>query len=1052
MGNRLSDDSKKVVDPDFFLLRTPLMPLEIAYDFLESIRNRKQPILEYLKEHATINIVLEALYIASPDLYDQFMRYIKGEPLKKRALVKLEDGLYKYFVRMCTRCTPFGLFAMCTHGEFSDRTALPSDVDALSRYCRLDMGVLFNVYAFLLTTDGIRENSCYYPNSSLYRIGKFFRYAESKLNDTGRRTYNIVKLPLTRELALLIKASEKGKAYPELIGLLTSLGHDISESTAYINELIDSQVLISELYPNITGASYFDRIIALLSLKPISQHGIIEDLKKIQLLLHKIDLEEDKIAIYKNIYTILDHYVPEIKEKNLLQIDTYRNFKEPPILHIGIKSEILEAIGVLNKLNPFDEQHLRINQFKKRFEERYEQRMIPLSEALDVELGLNYKNTFTETYPQPASPAYGHASHYKMNKFLRWVKNGTPFIIEDEELSKFNTPLNLPASFSSLISVNANEGNYEVFLKSISGPSGANLLGRFSYMNQELQENVRDICQLEEACDPNAVYAEITHLSQDRTGNILARPVLRDYEIPYLSFSTLPPGYQIPINDLYLFLRKGRFILYSKKLKKEIIPRLSTAHNFSIGLPIYNLLCDLQYQDSNATIFWNWETLSNQPHLPRVKYKNVILAAESWNLQKDDFLQLDETVGGPGAQGIMHSFASLNQEKYQLPQFVILLESDNELLLDLQNEVSVRYLIKHLKKHGNSKLKEFIWADARDKGKAAGIYCNEFSIPFINKNAAPGNKRTNDFAPPSISKKAQRTFLPGMQWLYFKIYTSPDTADHLLSTAIYPVIKYLLKENIIGQWFFIRYADPKPHLRIRLHLSKTEYCGQAIQCMTEKLAAHVNTGTISGLQIDSYIRELERYGEDTIACAEAFFSSCSSLCCEFMDIFKECKKEYTSLFGIYYLHKVIDGFMPSLADKIDFADKGGYNHREGSNRNGKSIQAFSDFYRHHSRDFEHISANDFTDLEKTGLDRKRMMKFRNACKEIAGKSNDLRRALEEKMTAEQIKRSEPGNLLFSYVHMSANRFFTHNQNQEELKAYHFLYKYYLSLEARRKNA
>ena len=63
-----------------------------------------------------------------------------------------------------------------------------------------------------------------------------------------------------------------------------------------------------------------------------------------------------------------------------------------------------------------------------------------------------------------------------------------------------------------------------------------------------------------------------------------------------------------------------------------------------------------------------------------------------------------------------------------------------------------------------------------------------------------------------------RKFHPGSEWLYFKVYTGIKTSDTILQEVIEPLVEQLQIQNLIDQWFFIRYNDPKPHLRIRLNL------------------------------------------------------------------------------------------------------------------------------------------------------------------------------------------------------------------------------------------
>src|SRR4051794_5762311 len=79
----------------FFLMRTPLLPME------ELDRLRAEP--GYWEVLAARPEVREALHLASPAL---MRRLAAGDP---------DDGVAAsvtaYLIRMCTRATPFGLFA-----------------------------------------------------------------------------------------------------------------------------------------------------------------------------------------------------------------------------------------------------------------------------------------------------------------------------------------------------------------------------------------------------------------------------------------------------------------------------------------------------------------------------------------------------------------------------------------------------------------------------------------------------------------------------------------------------------------------------------------------------------------------------------------------------------------------------------------------------------------------------------------------------------------------------------------------------------------------------
>ena len=68
----------------------------------------------------------------------------------------------------------------------------------------------------------------------------------------------------------------------------------------------------------------------------------------------------------------------------------------------------------------------------------------------------------------------------------------------------------------------------------------------------------------------------------------------------------------------------------------------------------------------------------------------------------------------------------------------------------------------------------------------------------------------------------KRKLYPGDKWLYVKIYASSVQCETLLITKIPQLISSLTKQSLIQKWFFIRYADPENHIRLRFLLSDTE--------------------------------------------------------------------------------------------------------------------------------------------------------------------------------------------------------------------------------------
>ena len=108
----------------------------------------------------------------------------------------------------------------------------------------------------------------------------------------------------------------------------------------------------------------------------------------------------------------------------------------------------------------------------------------------------------------------------------------------------------------------------------------------------------------------------------------------------------------------------------------------------------------------------------------------------------------------------------------------------------------------------------------------------------------------------------QRSFAPGSQWLYLKVYTGTASADRILTDTVGPVVGQLRDAGVVDHWFFLRYADPEHHLRLRFHGEPEVLRDNALPALSESLAPHLGDRTVWKVALDTYEREVERYGGD----------------------------------------------------------------------------------------------------------------------------------------------------------------------------------------------
>ena len=597
----------------FFVLRAPLLPVE------ELDRLRADP--TYWLRLAEQPEVREALHLASPGL---MRRLAAGNPDDKVAA-----SVTAYLVRMCTRATPFGLFAGCSLGEVGDATALVVDgPEGTARHSRPDTEVLATMVDRLLADASTRPAMVVEPNSSRYHAAGAMRIIESRVRE-GRRSHHLVVIEDDAPLRCALGAAAGGCAVEQVVDAVKShAGVEHDEARNYVDALIDAKVLTAVAEPAVTGPEPLAHVVSSLS-----GHGLAaasEALARVSDELARLDgagLGNPPEAYDSVAETLLD-LVGEGDDARLVQVDLHRAGSG---LTLGPDTVALltEAVDLLHRVSPnFEDPALR--RFKADFAARYEEREVPLMEALDEEMGIGFDRT---THPAAdESPllagidlggVYGNSLFTArdatlLDMLMRARDSGAKTL----ELGKDTvarlanaTPLPLPDALAVFASA-LDDG---VEIHSVGGPSGAELLGRFCHGDSRLHEAVRAHLRAEEAHSPGVVFAELIHLPEGRVGNILARPVLRDYELVLLGRSGAPADRQLSVDELTLRLDGERLVLHCPRLGAEVRPRLTTAHNPAWrGFGVYRFLAALQSDGVTGGLAWDWGALAAAPTLPRV--------------------------------------------------------------------------------------------------------------------------------------------------------------------------------------------------------------------------------------------------------------------------------------------------------------------------------------------------------------------------------------------------------------------------------------------------
>ena len=152
-----------------YILRTPLLPIDSVRQLVKDIDISEKALHDICND---MN-VMEALYLASPVFYKEVQKWLSGEIHNSKECDKIKQGLLRYFSRMCTRCTPFGMFAGISIGNIDEQTKIyMSGKEENILHVRLDMNYVCALAKDISEIPIVKKHLLFYPNDPLVRKEK----------------------------------------------------------------------------------------------------------------------------------------------------------------------------------------------------------------------------------------------------------------------------------------------------------------------------------------------------------------------------------------------------------------------------------------------------------------------------------------------------------------------------------------------------------------------------------------------------------------------------------------------------------------------------------------------------------------------------------------------------------------------------------------------------------------------------------------------------------------------------------------------------------------
>lgn len=915
----------------FFLLRAPILPLEefatvtadragpgLIPDRLARLRDQGRARLRELADHPR---VAQALHVASPSLTAAITRPGFASAMDRKA-DRAYSSLLRYVARMSSRPTPYGLFSGVGVGTFEPTTTLRLAADPVAgTRTRSDVGWLLALIKKIESDPDVVAQLRVTVNPLLYRAGD--RAVLPFADIHGQEDNRQIGFRVTEPVALALElASQPGTTYLDLLeGIRAGVSGATPEQVhGLVHRLWDLHVLTSDLRPASTVALPEEDLIKRLDGVP----GCVDvqaALRQLRVLASAVDEARGSAGLEQ--LTELTAHQRTLTPAH--SCETYQLDTGLALTGHALTAEVgdaaAEAADTLLRLGAWPRRHHHLVEYHAAFLERYGvDAEVPLLELLSPELGIEAPSTYLSpprSYPLPAIPeeairqrdmvlaALAAEALYQGHDELELTDQRLDRLTvwrPDHSHPRLRPALDLYAQLAAESVEALEHGDWRLVVAPSGTTDGARTFGRFfDLLGEESLARLVDYARAEEALCPGVAFVELSYLTPfGRGGNVTVHPLLRRYEICVNTSPSVAPEGQIPLTDILVAATADRFSLRSRRLGKELVVTQSHLLGQTGAPNVCRLLLELSEDGFTTLPTFDWGTVAAAPFLPRVVRGRVVLSPAQWTLSA-------RRLGGGGVLADPVAFFEAIQawrRDWRVPQHVYLVWMDNRLLVDLEHPLCVDELRTELRRAAELVAASGILLQEMLPGfdqtwltdGAGRRYLNEIVVPLLARD--PERVRRSGVAPVTAAVDGQlqssfgstarlpetvasRRKLVGSEWVYLKLYSAVSQHDDVICGPIPELVHDLRAGGRVDRWFYLRYCDSSPHLRLRLRAAAIADVPAVLATCMSWSRQLVSAGLASDFAFVSYDPEIERYGgPDLFDLVEGVFEVNSDVCVE----------------------------------------------------------------------------------------------------------------------------------------------------------------------------
>ncbi|RSS26008.1 Lanthionine biosynthesis protein LanB [Streptomyces sp. WAC05458] len=813
----------------------------------------------WLRDVWSLSEAADSIEQASPLLAQQVQTLCSVASPETRQLRRAVVSVMRYLLRMTGRATPNGLFAGIASASFGERPGW-SWGEWHRPVIRADGDWIADLVARLEADPELLRHLHVMANNTIFVRGDrlIVPYPPRSCRTDGSPAAE-VSLRYTSAVRIAVDATVSPVPVHAVVALMRSEFPDVPADRVegLVSSLVERGVLISSLHAPSATLDALDHLVEQAEAAAASSAtDLVADLRTVR----------DAIARHNQVLAPADGR--RLRTALRRKMTALSSVKAQPFtldlrmdcsltLPPQVAREAEQAATVLARLSAYPFGTPAWKDFHNRFFERYGiNSLVPVRDLVDPDVGLGFPVGYRD-----AQPEQGEALTAREQRLLSLaqaaVLDGRDEIRLDEDLIRTlavgdrNAP-QVPAHTELRFRIRAasqealESGDFVLHGIAPSRGIGTTIGRSLGLLASDDQARVAVMLEELPVNTPGAVPTQVFFTPLDRGDTNVTRVTELLPAVISLAEHRPVDARTIPLDDLAVGCDRRR--LYLVSLSRACLLDPMTLHALDLRghtPPLARFLTEISRAQTAVLTVFPWASATALPYLPRVRYGRAILSPARWRLNRS------ELPDRRASWGEWHKAADEWRARRRVPDEVELAEGDQLLPLDLSERAHLALLRAHLATQESVILTEAESEEGWFDGRSHEIIAPMTAVRPPQWPAVP---------PVTADQLVTRDHghLPGAaSWLLVKLYGHVERQPEILADHL-PAL--LGQWNEPPTWWYMRYRDPRWHLRLRIAVPSEQDFALTAQRVSAWANGLRRAGLLTDMQFATSYPETGRWG------------------------------------------------------------------------------------------------------------------------------------------------------------------------------------------------